>query len=202
MKNKEGKTLYYDPKTNQARNFNIPKGAKFKAPAKKSTGGAASKPKARPGKPGESAEARREATRPKNTSKPGESAAARAEASRPKTVKRNESAAAVAEATRKPRGQEQRFRPAPVKGQEQRFRPAPVKGQEQRFRPAPAKKPGAGGGRSPADAAEFKKLRQLNMDPAIARRKVAKKYQPPSKRPRVEGMRNKYTLPKFNLGIN
>ena len=190
MKNKEGKTLYYDPKTNQARNFNIPKGAKFKAPAKKSTGGAASKPKARPGKPGESAEARREATRPKNTSKPGESAAARAEASRPKTVKRNESAAAVAEATRKPRGQEQRFRPAPVKGQ------------EQRFRPAPAKKPSAGGGRSPADAAEFKKLRQLNMDPAVARRKVAKKYQPPKKRPRVEGMRNKYTLPKFNLGIN
>lgn len=45
IKNKEGKTLYYDPATKKARNFNIPKGATFKkasAPAKKTA------PKAKP----------------------------------------------------------------------------------------------------------------------------------------------------------
>lgn len=119
MKNKEGKTLYYDPKTKQARNFNIPKGAKFKTAAKPAAkksagGGGATKPKARPGKPGESTAARTEATRTK-TVKRNESAMARTEANRPKAVKRSESAMARTEATRTVRGKEQRYRPAGAK---------------------------------------------------------------------------------------
>lgn len=47
VKNKEGKTLYYDPKTKKARNFNIPKGAAFKTAAKPAAKKSAAKPKPR-----------------------------------------------------------------------------------------------------------------------------------------------------------
>jgi len=65
IKNKEGKTLYYDPSTKKARNFNIPKGASFKkaaAPAKKAS--------VKKEKPGESGMARKEAAAQKKKAKP------------------------------------------------------------------------------------------------------------------------------------